>query len=140
MSDCRNGGRFSHRWSDQVWHEPLPSARSDGSEPAADADEVADYVRKMDALLCRLTNGKFSKSWAYDVDFMESCVNEEFEALYDEEVGELRDRVGRLTAERDNLARDLEDCEREREKWRDACGRMLDAAHEIQRISASLGN
>ena len=22
MSDCMRGGRFSHRWSDQVWHTP----------------------------------------------------------------------------------------------------------------------
>lgn len=22
MSDCRNGGRFSHRWGDQVWKTP----------------------------------------------------------------------------------------------------------------------
>lgn len=45
-----------------------------------------DYERKMDALLCRLTNGKFSKSRAYDLDFMESCVNEEFEMLYADEL------------------------------------------------------
>lgn len=45
-----------------------------------------DYELKMDALLCRLTNGKFSKSRAYDLDFMESCVNEEFEILYADEL------------------------------------------------------
>jgi len=38
-----------------------------------------EYERKMDALLCRLTNGKFSKTRAYDLDFMESVVREEFE-------------------------------------------------------------
>lgn len=37
------------------------------------------YERKMDALLCRLTNGKFSKTRTYDLDFMESVVREEFE-------------------------------------------------------------
>ena len=31
-----------------------------------------DYEAKMDALLCRLTNGKWSTSRAYDLDFMES--------------------------------------------------------------------
>lgn len=39
----------------------------------------SEYERKMDALLCRLTNGKFSKTRAYDLDFMESVVREEFE-------------------------------------------------------------
>lgn len=43
---------------------------------------VAEYERKMDALLCRLTNGKFSKTREYSLDFMESMVNEEYEALY----------------------------------------------------------
>lgn len=38
-----------------------------------------EYERKMDALLCRLTNGKFSKTRTYDLDFMESVVREEFE-------------------------------------------------------------
>ena len=41
-----------------------------------------DYEAKMDALLCRLTNGKWSKSRAYDLDFMESCIDEEYEKAY----------------------------------------------------------
>ena len=41
-----------------------------------------DYEAKMDALLCRLTNGKWSKSRAYDLDFMVSCVDEEYEKAY----------------------------------------------------------
>lgn len=45
-----------------------------------------DYEHKMDALLCRLTNGKFSKSRQYSLDFMESCINEEFEKIYDDEL------------------------------------------------------
>ena len=36
----------------------------------------------MDALLCRLTNGKYSKTWAYDIDFMKSAVDSEYENLY----------------------------------------------------------
>lgn len=52
-----------------------------------------EYEAKMDALLSRLTNGKFSKSRAYDLDFMEQCVNEEFEALY---AKESRDREEKL--------------------------------------------
>ena len=58
-----------------------------------------DYERKMDALLCRLTNGKFSKSRQYDLDFMESCVNEEFEQLYAEELADAMLGHRNLTAE-----------------------------------------
>ena len=52
-----------------------------------------DYEAKMDALLCYLTNGKFSKSRQYSLDFMKSCVDEEYEAAYAEElaVATLRD-------------------------------------------------
>lgn len=56
------------------------------------------YEAKMDALLCRLTNGKWSKSRAYDLDFMVSCVEEEFEALYSEEQF-VAPASGALTAE-----------------------------------------
>ena len=58
-----------------------------------------DYEAKMDALLCRLTNGKWSKSRAYDLDFMESCIDEEYEKAY---AGE-SDREAELEA----LAKDL---------------------------------
>ena len=47
-----------------------------------------EYESKMDALLSRLTNGKWSKSRAYDLDFMASCVDEEFEALYARELAD----------------------------------------------------
>lgn len=57
-----------------------------------------DYERKMDALLCRLTNGKWSKSRAYDLDFMEQCINEEFETLYAEELADAELGNGTLTA------------------------------------------
>ena len=58
-----------------------------------------DYEAKMDALLCRLTNGKWSKSRAYDLDFMESCIDEEYEKAY---AGE-SDREAELEA----LAKDM---------------------------------
>ena len=48
-----------------------------------------EYEAKMDALLCRLTNGKWSKSRAYSLDFMVSCVDEEYEELYEKERAEL---------------------------------------------------
>lgn len=38
-----------------------------------------DYELKMDELLCRLTNGKWSKSRSYSVDFMVACVDEAYE-------------------------------------------------------------
>lgn len=46
---------------------------------AATLESDSEYERKMDALLCQLTNGKFSKTRTYDLDFMESVVREEFE-------------------------------------------------------------
>lgn len=58
-----------------------------------------DYERKMDALICRLTNGKWSKSRAYDLDFMEQCINEEFEMLYAKELADAELGNGTLTAE-----------------------------------------
>ena len=46
-----------------------------------------EYEAKMDALLCHLTNGKFSKSRQYSLDFMKSCVDEEYETAYAKAVG-----------------------------------------------------
>lgn len=48
-----------------------------------------EYEVKMDALLCRLTNGKWSKSRSYSLDFMVSCVDEEYETLHAKELAEL---------------------------------------------------
>jgi hypothetical protein len=61
-------------------------------------DEDGEYEAKMDALLCRLTNGKWSKTRSYDLDFMESCVNEEFEAQYAEDQADLVSHIGALKA------------------------------------------
>ena len=58
-----------------------------------------EYEAKMDALLSRLTNGKWSKSRAYDLDFMESCINEEFENLHAKELADATLGNGMLTAE-----------------------------------------
>ncbi len=46
---------------------------------AGESDADDDYERRMDELLCRLTNGKWSKSRSYSVDFMVSCVDEAYE-------------------------------------------------------------
>ena len=62
---------------------------------AATLGSDGEYEAKMDALLCRLTNGKWSKSRAYDLDFMVSCVDEEYEDAYEKERAELGS--GRLT-------------------------------------------
>ena len=40
------------------------------------------YEAKMDALLCQLTNGKFSKSRDYSLEFMAARIEEEYELLY----------------------------------------------------------
>ena len=58
-----------------------------------------EYESKMDALLCRLTNGKWSKTRSYDLDFMESCIDEEFEGLYAKELAYATLGNGTLTAE-----------------------------------------
>lgn len=50
--------------------------------PTPCQSEWLEYESKMDALLCRLTNGKYSKTWAYDIDQMESVVDSEYENLY----------------------------------------------------------
>ena len=47
------------------------------------------YEAKMDELLCRLTNGKWSKSRAYSIEFMVSCIDEEYEDAYEKERAEL---------------------------------------------------
>ena len=48
-----------------------------------------EYEAKMDALLCRLTNGKWSKTRQYSLEFMVSCVDEEYEDAYEKECAEL---------------------------------------------------
>ena len=42
-----------------------------------------------------------------------------------------------LVAERDNLAHDLAECERERERWRGLCSRLLDLAEEMKAAAAA---
>ena len=72
----------------------------------AELENDNDYERKMDALLCRLTNGKWSKTRAYDLDFMEQCINEEFEMLYAKEPADAElgsDREAELEALAKNL-------------------------------------
>jgi len=62
----------------------LTAAHQDDLTPsqaiAVTLESDGEYERKMDSLLCRLTNGLFSKTRAYSLDFMESCVEEAFEA------------------------------------------------------------
>lgn len=58
-------------------------------EDAATLGSDDEYEAKMDELLCRLTNGKWSKSRAYSLEFMVSCVDEEYEDAYEKERAEL---------------------------------------------------
>ena len=75
--------------------------------------ELDEYEYKMDALLGRLTNGKWSKTRAYDLDFMESCVDEEYEMINDGELDALREENSKLKAENDALlAAHADDVER----------------------------
>ena len=66
-------GTFTARQKHDVTEEfdALAAMRQEGGD--------ADYERRMDELLCRLTNGKWSKSRSYSVDFMVSCVDEAYE-------------------------------------------------------------
>ena len=41
-----------------------------------------EYESRMDELLCRLTNGMWSKSRSYSVDFMVCCIDEAYEEAY----------------------------------------------------------
>ena len=45
------------------------------------------------------------------------------------------DEIARLRDENMNLARDLGECMADRDRYRELCGQMLDAAHEIRRIA-----
>lgn len=47
-----------------------------------------EYENKMDALLCRLTNGKWSMTRRYSLDFMESIVRDEFEEAVAATIGD----------------------------------------------------
>ena len=93
--------------------------------------EMIEYESKMDALLCRLTNGKWSKTRTYDLGFMESCINEEFEALFDDCCNDLQAKI-------DNLKHDLAECRADREKYRELFGKSLDHADAIIKLGADI--
>ena len=64
----------------------------------------ADYERRMDELLCRLTNGKWSKSRSYSVDFMVSCVDEAYEdAALGDDATAFAKRIEQAVAKREPL-------------------------------------
>lgn len=67
------GGTFTARRKFDVTEQfdALAAMRQEGDD--------ADYELRMDELLCRLTNGTWSKSRSYSVDFMVSCVDEAYE-------------------------------------------------------------
>lgn len=92
------------------WHASREAALDVWNKRADEFGADDDYERRMDELLCRLTNGKWSKSRSYSVDFMVSCVDE----AYDERVND------ELTAERDEL-RDIIDHMPKTEQECEAC-------------------
>ena len=87
------------------------------------ADELNDmlgsdneYEAKMDELLCYLTNGKFSKSRQYSLDFMKACVDEEYEDAYNELNAELGSGKAKdLLLRTFGLAQMMHDC------WLEEC-------------------
>ena len=69
------------------------------SDAAATLGSDNEYEAKMDALLCRLTNGKWSKTRQYSLEFMVSCVDEEYEDVYEKERAELGSETCECVAE-----------------------------------------
>ena len=98
VEQVREAVMSADRWEKPMGNTGLTNThliiRDDGWQAIADElnSELGsddEYEAKMDALLCRLTNGKWSKSHAYSLDFMVSCVDEEYEELYEKERAEL---------------------------------------------------
>lgn len=65
------------------WHASREAALDVWNKRADEFGADDDYERRMDELLCRLTNGKWSKSRSYSVDFMVSCVDEAYDEILD---------------------------------------------------------
>lgn len=65
------------------WHASREAALDVWNKRADEFGADDDYERRMDELLCRLTNGKWSKSRSYSVDFMASCVDEAYDEILD---------------------------------------------------------
>lgn len=65
------------------WHASREAAIDIWNKRADEFGADDDYERRMDELLCRLTNGKWSKSRSYSVDFMVSCVDEAYDEILD---------------------------------------------------------
>lgn len=89
LDEIREAGRISYDDYSQMF------------DAIAELGSDDEYEAKMDALLCRLTNGKWSKSRAYDLDFMVSCIEEEFEAA------ELENGTYERIAELEQLIRNM---------------------------------
>ena len=89
---------IERRFDFDVW-VPYIRYQYIADELNAESESDDEYEAKMDALLSRLTNGKWSKSRSYDLDFMESCVNEEFEMLYSDMLADEAMKSSMLTAE-----------------------------------------
>lgn len=78
--------------------------------------QAKELLERQDAI----TRAEFNKpGWEY----CETCV--------------LSAQSDALRAERDNLAHDLAECERERERWRGLCSRLLDLAEKMKAAAAA---
>ena len=81
-------GRDSRAGAIRAWNtrtEPAQGVLELQQQPDISLSDEPDgeYEQKMDALLCTLTNGKFSKTRSYSLEFMEGCVRAEFEDSMD---------------------------------------------------------
>ena len=99
-------------------------AKLKADELIAERDKLKSYVDDVTDDYAKLVMERDElKAKVHDMQIVVDCVDER------------NKRYCELVSERDNLARDLQDCNREREKWRDLCGRMQDASHEVGRIA-----
>ena len=81
-------------------------------------NEYERYEAEMDCVLSRLTNGKWSKSRSYTVDFIVSCVNEELEELYCSDIDDLRADRDKLVDETHRWKAKVDDLAEERDYWK----------------------
>lgn len=92
-------------------------------EANAERDELKSYVEDATADYAKLVKERDElKAKVHDLQIVVDCVDER------------NKRYCELVSERDNLARDLQDCNREREELRQALGCAIDHAHEIMSL------
>jgi len=121
----------------QAWfdseHVETPNATSHGDTAALEA-KIAELTAERDKLQEQLLIG-------WECECRLQAERDELKAEHERIVQELVDantrqceRTNELTAERDNLAADLAECEAERERYRNKFGKCLDYADDIHAL------